>query len=111
MLSTRPEPAVMKNAMLALATAALSLALASCGLEAERPYIQLQNDSDRIVVLQTRVDERPVPMMTVAPHTTLKSMNSPLKGRCVSDWEIVDTDGKLLKKIDRVCSYDTVVYS
>jgi len=25
--------------------------------------------------------------------------------------EIVDTDGKLLKKIDRVCSYDTVVYS
>ena len=100
----------MKAATSALAILTLAIALSGCLIEAERSNIWLQNNSDRIVVLQAKVDDRPLPQATAKPHTTLWSDNSPLKGRCVDNWEIVDTSGTLLKKLTKVCAYDTVVY-
>ncbi len=100
----------MRLAYASLAAAVLALTLAGCVIEPERPNIWLQNNSDEIVVLQARIDDRPIPQATAKPQTTLWSGNSPLKGRCVDNWEIVDTSGKVLKKIDKVCAYDTVVY-
>jgi hypothetical protein len=100
----------MKLAHAALATAALALTLTGCGLEGERPNIWLQNNSDETVVLQARVDDEPLPQATAKPHTTQWSDNSPIKGYCADNWEIADSAGKVLKKIDKVCAYDTVVY-
>ncbi len=100
----------MKSAPLLLGTAVLALALSSCGLEGERPNIWLQNDSDQTIVIQVRVDGRPLPQATAKPHTKEWSDGSPAKDHCSVNWEIIDTQGKVLKKIDKVCAYDTVVY-
>lgn len=100
----------MKLALASLATAVLVLTLAGCGLEGERPNIWLQNDSDQTVILQARADGTPVPKATATPRSTKWSGMSPLKGHCAPNWEIVDTTGKVLKKIEKVCAYDTVVY-
>jgi ABC-type uncharacterized transport system auxiliary subunit len=100
----------MKLAHASLAAAALALTLAGCGLEGERPNTWLQNNSDETVVLQARVDDEPLPRATAKPRSTQWSDNSPIKGYCAPNWEIVDTAGKVLKKIAKVCAYDTVVY-
>ena len=100
----------MKLAYAVLATAALARTLTGCGLEGEKGNIYLQNNTNETVVLQAKVDDKPVPMATAKPHTTQLSGNSPSKGYCAANWEIVDTGGKLLKKIDKVCAFDTIVY-
>lgn len=105
----RPTNGHMKPALSALA-ATIALALGGCGLEAARPTILVQNNSDQVIVLQAKVDGRVVPKATAMPHTKERSMNSPLEGRCVNNWEIVDENGRLLKKVDQLCAYDTVVY-
>ncbi len=100
----------MKAARLALGTAALALALSGCGLENKRPNIWLQNNSDQTVVIHTVTEYGLVNQATAKPHTTEWSDGSPAGDRCSGNWEIVDTSGRVLKKIDKVCAYDTVVY-
>jgi hypothetical protein len=100
----------MKPAPLLLGTAALALALSGCGLEGERPNIWLQNNSDQPVTLHMLTTSGPLLSVTAKAHTTEWSSGSPPKDGCLINWEIVDTSGKVLKKIDKVCAYDTVVY-
>jgi hypothetical protein len=100
----------VKSAPLLLGTAVLALALSSCGLEGERPNIWLQNNSDQTVVIPHRYRVGLVNQATAKPHTTEWSDGSPAEDRCSDNWEIVDTSGRVLKKIDKVCAYDTVVY-
>jgi hypothetical protein len=92
------------------AVAALVLVLSGCGLESKSPNIWLQNDSDQTVVLQMRARTGPAFAVTAKPHLREWSAGSPPKGLCYIDWEIVDTSGKVLKQVERVCAYDTVVY-
>lgn len=100
----------MKLARLALATAALVLTVAGCGLEGARPSIRLQNNSDVTVTLQKVTRDGPLVPVTATPHTTEESSGSPAKGQCTTNWEIVDEKGNVLKKVDQVCAYETVVY-
>jgi hypothetical protein len=100
----------MKLAQASLATAVLLLTLAGCGLEGERPNIWLQNDSGQTVTLRAITDYGPTFQVTAKPNTKEWSDGSPAKGQCSTNWEIVYTAGKVLKKIDKVCAYDTVVY-
>lgn len=100
----------MKPAHAAVAAVTLALTLSNCGLEAERPNIWLQNKSDQTVVLQMATDPGPSLQVTARPHTTTQSAGSPPKDHCLDDWEIVDSAGKVLKKVGKVCAYDTVVY-
>jgi hypothetical protein len=93
-----------------LATAGLALVLAGCGLEGERPNIWLQNNSDQTVTLHMVTASGPLLSVTAKPHKTEWSGGSPPKDGCLVNWEIVDTTGKVLKKLDKVCAYDTVVY-
>lgn len=112
-LDSGPTPATpnghMKLILSALAVT-VALALGGCGLEAARPIIWLQNNSDQAIVLQAKVDGRVVPKASAMPKMKERSINSPLEGRCANDWEIVDENGTLLKKVDQVCAYDIVVY-
>lgn len=94
----------------ALAIGTLMVVLSACGLEAEKPNIWLQNNSSQTVTLQKQTDDGPIFKVTAKPHTTEWSGGSPVKGYCLNNWAIVDTSGKVLKKIDKVCAYDTVVY-
>jgi predicted small lipoprotein YifL len=100
----------MKLAHAALATAVLALTLAGCGLEGEKANIYLQNNSEETVVLQKQTDDQPIFKVTAKPHTTELSGGSPAKGHCLGNWAIVDASGKVLKNIDKVCAFDTVVY-
>ena len=100
----------MKAVSGAVVALMLGVSLSGCGLEAERPNIWFRNNSDQTVVLQAMTKFGPVNEVTAKPHTTEWSAGSPPKGKCDSDWEIVDSGGRLLKKVDRVCAYDTVVY-
>ena len=70
----------------------------------------LQNNSDQAIILQALTKVGPRAQITAKPGATLRSLQSPLKNECESGWEIVDSQGKVLKKLDRVCAYDTVVY-
>lgn len=101
----------MKFAHASLAAAALAVALSGCVLvEAERPSIWLQNDSDQTITLQMVTRNGPLLPVVAKPHTTQKSSGSPPKDDCLTDWEVVDASGKVLKKIAKVCANDTVVY-
>jgi hypothetical protein len=99
----------MKPALIAL-SATIALALGGCGLEGARPSIWLQNNSELTVTLQIDTGNGLLFPVTAKPHTTEKSSGSPAKGQCLTDWEIVDQNGTLLKKVAQVCAYDTVVY-
>ncbi len=92
------------------ALAAGTLALTGCGLESKRPNIWLQNNSDQTVILQMRTDAKPAFAATAKAQSTQWSGGSPPEGQCYTNWEIVDAAGKVLKKLDKVCAYDTVVY-
>ncbi len=94
----------------ALAAGTLAISLSGCLIEAERPNIWLQNNSSQSVTLQMHTDHQPAFKVTAEPHTTQRSNGSPPKGHCYTTWEIVDTSGMVLKKLDKVCAYDTVVY-
>ena len=101
----------MKLVAAALATAAVALTFSGCVLvEAERPNIWLQNNSDQTVTLQMVTRDGPLLPVVAKPHTTQKSSGSPPKNDCLTDWEVVDASGKVLKKIAKVCANDTVVY-
>ena len=100
----------MKPACLVFAAAVLAVALAGCGLEGERPNIWLQNDSDQTIVIQVRVDGRPLPQATAKPHTKEWSDGSPAKDHCSVNWEIVDTSSTVLQKVGKVCAYHTAAY-
>ncbi len=101
----------MKLVAAALATAAVALTLSGCVLvEAERPNIWLQNNSDQPITLQKVTQQGPEGAVTAKPHTTQEGPASSPKDRCLINWEIVDSQGKVLKKLDKVCAYDTVVY-
>jgi len=100
----------MKLVGAALATLTLAMALPGCLVEAERANIWLQNRSSQTITLQKQTDDQPVFKVAAEPHTTEWSDGSPAKGHCLNNWAIVDASGRVLKKIDKVCAYDTVVY-
>ena len=94
----------------ALAAGTLTMTLSGCLIEAERANIWLQNNSDQTITLQKVTAQGPQGSVTAKPHATQKGSSSSSKGECLLNWEIVDSEGKVLRRIEKVCAYDTVVY-
>jgi uncharacterized lipoprotein NlpE involved in copper resistance len=73
--------------------------------------VSLQNNSDQTIILRRQwLGTTPDPLAAVAPGKTAKTEALVAAGQCQTDWDIVDTSGKQLRTIDKVCAGETVVY-
>lgn len=77
-----------------------------------REPITLQNDSDQTVILRRSVGNPPTPypLITARPHETRTLPDVVGKGDCLVSFDIVDSAGKQLRDVGKVCANGTVVY-
>jgi hypothetical protein len=100
----------------AMVTVFAVIPISGCLIESPRGDYSFQNNSQQTVALRLPVrggpgaDKDYIFTTTAAPGETVHVPTAFGPGQCFKDWEIVDTSGELLRKVERVCDKDTVVY-